>query len=67
MLPGMDAVPSTPRPPVRPAKKSTPKPKQEVLPLDVASRGRFERSEPTIEEGEDLDIPTFIRLKIRLK
>lgn len=67
LLPGMESVPSKPRPPVAPTKKSPSKPKQEVLPLDVASRGRFERSEPTIEEGEDLDIPTFIRLKIRLK
>jgi len=67
MLPGMESIHSNPRPPVRPVKKSGPKPKQEVLPLDVASRGRFERSEPTIEEGEDLDVPAFIRLKIRLK
>lgn len=48
-------------------KKSVPKTKQEVLPLDVAARGRFDRSEPTIFEGEDLDIPTFVRLKLRLK
>jgi len=67
MLPGLEGMETAPKPPVRPAKKTTPKPKQEVLPLDVASRGRFERSEPTIEEGEDLDVPTFIRLKIRLK
>ncbi len=52
----------------RPApKKAPPKPRQEILPLDVATRGPFEKSEPTIVEGEDLDIPTFLRLKIKLK
>jgi cell division protein FtsZ len=34
---------------------------QGVLPLEVASRGRFEKSEPTIHQGEDLDVPTFVR------
>jgi len=48
-------------------KKSAPKHKQEVLPLDVAARGRFERSEPTIVEGEDLDVPTFLRLRLKIK
>jgi len=27
------------------------------------SRGRFEKAEPTIEDGEDLDVPTFMRRK----
>jgi len=55
--------------PSTPAKKLGAKklPKQEVLPLDGVARGRFEKSEPTIVEGEDLDIPTFIRWKIRIK
>ena len=29
----------------------------------VGARGRFEKVEPTVEEGEDLDIPTFLRKK----
>ena len=29
--------------------------------LTLGTRGRFEKSEPTVEEGEDLDIPTFLR------
>ena len=55
--------------PSEPVKKAAARklPKQEVLPLDDVARGRFEKSEPTIVEGEDLDIPTFIRWKIRLK
>jgi cell division protein FtsZ len=35
--------------------------KQEVLPFEPVSRGRFEKSEPTIVDGQDLDIPTFLR------
>lgn len=31
--------------------------------LTPAGRGRFEKAEPTVEEGEDLDIPTFLRKK----
>jgi cell division protein FtsZ len=48
------------------ASKKPAKPKQEILSLDAASRGRFDKSEPTIVGGEDLDVPTFIRQKIRL-
>jgi cell division protein FtsZ len=48
-------------------KKVATKPKQEVLPLDRVSRGRFEKSEPTLYDGEDLDVPTFIRRGVALK
>ncbi len=51
--------------PKTPTSKKT-KPKQETLSLDTGSRGRFDKSEPTIVGGEDLDVPTFIRQKIRL-
>jgi len=34
---------------------------QEMLPLEIVSKGRFENSEPTIHQGEDLDQPTYIR------
>jgi cell division protein FtsZ len=33
----------------------------EVMPLEPASRGRFDKGEPTIIDGENLDIPTFLR------
>jgi cell division protein FtsZ len=39
---------------------------QGVLPLEIVSRGRFEKSEPTIYRGEDLDVPTFIRHGVAL-
>ena len=35
--------------------------KQEQLPLEIISKGRFDKSEPTVRNGEDLDQPTFIR------
>ena len=41
--------------------------KQEVLQFEPATRGRFEKSEPTIVEGEDLDIPTYLRKNVRVK
>lgn len=39
---------------------------QGVLNLETYQRGRFDKSEPTIVEGEDLDIPTFLRKGIKL-
>jgi cell division protein FtsZ len=37
---------------------------QEMLKLDpVAGRGRFAKTDPTIVDGEDLDVPTFLRKK----
>ncbi len=41
--------------------------RQAELPLDQAMRGRFKDLDPTLVDGEDLDIPTFIRMRIRLK
>jgi cell division protein FtsZ len=35
--------------------------KQGQLPLEIVSRGRFEKSEPTVHQGQDLDMPTYIR------
>lgn len=48
------------------AKKDS-QPKQESLRLEGISRGRFEKSEPTLHDGEDLDVPTFIRRGVALK
>jgi cell division protein FtsZ len=39
---------------------------QGVLDLGSYQRGRFDKSEPTIVAGEDLDIPTFLRKGIKL-
>lgn len=34
---------------------------QGMLPLEIISKGRFEKSEPTLYRGEDLDVPTYVR------
>ena len=52
---------STPRTRTSRARPNQSRMKQGQLPLDVANKGRFEKSEPTIHKGEDLDVPTFIR------
>lgn len=49
------------------APAKAPKIKQDFLQLEPVARGRFEKIEPTIVEGEDLDVPTFLRLKIKKK
>lgn len=47
-------------------KKSDSGQTQEELPLDQSMRGRFKDLVPTMVDGQDLDIPTFIRMRIRL-
>ncbi|HZL43917.1 MAG TPA: cell division protein FtsZ [Verrucomicrobiae bacterium] len=42
-------------------RKSLARMRQSQLPLEIISRGRFDKSEPTIHKGEDLDVPTYIR------
>ena len=40
--------------------------KQGQLQLEIVSRGRFEKSEPTVHQGEDLDVPTYVRRGVAL-
>ncbi len=40
--------------------------RQTNLPLEIVSKGRFDKSEPTIHRGEDLDVPTYIRRGVSL-
>ena len=40
--------------------------RQGQLPLEIVSKGRFEKSEPTIHHGQDLDVPTYIRRGVAL-
>lgn len=47
-------------------RKSSGKPKQQTLNLEIVSKGRFEKSEPTIVRGEDLDVPTYVRRGVAL-
>jgi cell division protein FtsZ len=76
--PAISEAPPPPRlilPRKKPAPFKEPKPveekklhaKQEVLQFEPVTRGRFEKSEPTIVEGQDLDIPTFLRKNVRVK
>lgn len=48
------------------SRKSSVKLRQGQLPLEIVSKGRFDKSEPTIHKGEDLDVPTYIRRGISL-
>jgi cell division protein FtsZ len=77
-LPPVEPVVNKPEPIVTmqhktPAKEEKPSPeksvqaKQEVLQFEAVTRGRFEKSEPTIVEGEDLDVPTYLRKKVKVK
>ena len=57
-------------PPMKPSPAKTEKlvhARQEVMQFEPATRGRFEKSEPTIVEGQDLDIPTYLRKNVRVK
>jgi cell division protein FtsZ len=47
-------------------RKAAAKMKQEQLSLAIISKGRFDKSEPTVHKGEDLDIPTFVRRGVAL-
>ena len=47
-------------------KRKHSKMKQGQLPLEIISKGRFEKSEPTIYHGQDLDVPTYIRRNMPL-
>jgi cell division protein FtsZ len=53
--------------PVQPSRGRKPgRMRQGQLPLEIVSRGRFEKSEPTIRHGQDLDVPTYIRRGVAL-
>jgi cell division protein FtsZ len=80
VTPAAAFVPSGPEPvTIKPQKKTVPhkeekapsekstQAKQEVLQFEPVTRGRFEKSEPTIVEGEDLDVPTYLRKNIKVK
>ncbi|MBC8094772.1 MAG: hypothetical protein H7Y43_03060 [Akkermansiaceae bacterium] len=48
------------------ARKAASRLRQTQLPLEIISKGRFDKSEPTIHKGEDLDVPTYIRRGVAL-
>ncbi|HZR20207.1 MAG TPA: cell division protein FtsZ [Verrucomicrobiae bacterium] len=47
-------------------RRNSTKMRQGQLPLEIVSKGRFDKSEPTIHRGEDLDVPTYIRRGVPL-
>ena len=61
--------------PVEAAKSTVPAPANatagrtagEVGITEHSVRGRFDKSEPTIVDGEDLDVPTFMRKNLKVK
>jgi cell division protein FtsZ len=48
------------------ARKHSPRMKQGSLPLEIVNKGRFDKTEPTVHKGEDLDVPTYIRRGVAL-
>ncbi|MFW5870873.1 MAG: cell division protein FtsZ [Verrucomicrobiota bacterium] len=50
-----------------PRRKGRKASQQAKLKFDVSGQGRFRGIEPTIYEGEDLDIPTFIRRGVSIQ
>jgi len=50
-----------------PVAEKKPQARQEMMQFEPVTRGRFEKSEPTIVEGQDLDVPTFLRKNVRVK
>jgi cell division protein FtsZ len=67
-MPKKTPVPSTEQSHTHGTAAEKPAPaRQEVLQFEPVTRGRFEKSEPTIVEGQDLDVPTFLRKNIRVK
>ena len=47
-------------------RKHSPRLRQGNLPLEIVSKGRFDKTEPTVHKGEDLDLPTYIRRGVAL-
>jgi cell division protein FtsZ len=57
-----------PAPVAKPARAAKPvQAKQEQMQFEPVTRGRFEKSEPTIVDGQDLDVPTFLRRNVKVK
>ena len=54
-------VADSPKPRRGKRKRKTSSPEQQQLALQLVTKGRFEKSEPNLHEGVDLDIPTFLR------
>ena len=63
-------IPAEPEPARVAASAAKPKrteTKQEQMQFEPVARGRFEKSEPTIVDGQNLDVPTFMRRNVKVK
>ncbi len=60
-------VESAPTPVMVPAAAGSGRTGAEVSITENTVRGRFDKSEPTIVDGEDLDVPTFMRKNLKVK
>ncbi|MSU59772.1 MAG: hypothetical protein EXS35_16660 [Pedosphaera sp.] len=47
-------------------RKAAARMRQATLPLEIVSKNRFDKTQATIHNGEDLDIPTYIRRGLNL-
>lgn len=47
-------------------RKGPPRLRQTQLSLEIVTKGRFDKTEPTVHKGEDLDVPTYIRRGVAL-
>jgi cell division protein FtsZ len=48
------------------SRKAADRLRQTQLPLDILNKSRFDKTEATVLNGEDLDVPTFIRRGVAL-
>ena len=48
------------------ARKASSRSRQMPLPLEIVSKSRFDKTEATIHNGEDLDVPTYLRRGVAL-
>jgi cell division protein FtsZ len=48
------------------ARKHASRTRQMPLPLEIVSKSRFDKTEATIHNGEDLDVPTYLRRGVAL-
>jgi cell division protein FtsZ len=71
--PAAAATPANPSAAAAKPAKTNGKPKplreerQEQMTFEPVTRGRFEKSEPTIIDGQDLDVPAFMRMNVKVK
>ena len=47
-------------------RKNASRSRQMPLPLEIVSKSRFDKTEATIHNGEDLDVPTYLRRGVAL-